>query len=86
MSWEEDEEPYDRDWDEPDEYPARRLRTAVIKGVALVLVIGVLLALPLGYVLDSQIRDQHVEAVIAIVELAVMVVLVMVVRASRRSL
>jgi fumarate reductase subunit D len=54
--------------------------------VALVLVIGVLLALPLGYLLDSQVREQHVEAVIAIVELSVMVVLVVAIRASRRSL
>jgi hypothetical protein len=97
VSWEEEEEPLD-DWDEPEaapgrfdseppeDYPSYRLRQAVVKAVALVLIIGVLLALPLGYILDAQIREQHNEAVIAIVELAVMVVLVVVVRASRRRL
>ena len=84
---EDDGEPYPWEWDEDEEdYPRRRVRGWWTKAVALVLIIGMLLAFPLGYVLDEQLRNQHVEAVLAIVEVTVAIVLVVVLRGSRRRL
>jgi uncharacterized membrane protein YfcA len=72
--------------DGPDEYPRFRVRRALTKAVALVLIIGMLLAFPLGYLLDAELRNQHLEAVLAVVELTIAAVLVAVVRSSRRPL
>lgn len=74
------------DGDGDDEYPRFRARRAAVKAVAVVLIVGMLLAFPLGYLLDSELRNQHVEAVLALVELTVAVVLIAVVRSSRRPL
>ncbi|MEA2681994.1 MAG: hypothetical protein QOK05_322 [Chloroflexota bacterium] len=72
--------------DGPDEYPRYRGRRMLVKGVALVLIVGMLLAFPLGYLLDAELRNQHLEAVLALVELTIFAVLVAVVRSSRRPL
>ena len=54
--------------------------------MALTLIAGMLLAFPLGYLLDAELRSQHLEAVLAVIEVTIVVVLVVVVRASRRPL
>jgi uncharacterized membrane protein YfcA len=75
------------DGDGPDdEYPRFRARRAAVKAVAVVLIVGMLLAFPLGYLLDSELRNQHLEAVLALVELTIAAVLIAVVRSSRRPL
>lgn len=78
-----DDEPPAADWDDDEPSPRRR-RHPVLKLVALVLVIGMLLAFPLGYVLEAESRNQNVEATVALVEVTIAVVLVVLVRASRR--
>ncbi|MFN2466234.1 MAG: hypothetical protein ABR598_08235 [Candidatus Dormibacteria bacterium] len=71
----EDEEPY----------PARfRVRRTLMKVVALVLIVGLLLAFPLGYLLDAELRNQHLEAALFVIEVVIAGVLVGVVRSSRR--
>jgi hypothetical protein len=83
----EGQEPLPWDWDEDAEpYRRRGARAWLTKAVAVVLIIGMLLAFPLGYVLDEQLRNQHVEAVLAIVEVTIAIVLIVVVRGSRRRL
>ncbi|MGI8610359.1 MAG: hypothetical protein ACR2MY_14240 [Candidatus Dormibacteria bacterium] len=52
----------------------------------MILIVGLVLAFPLGYLLDAELRNQHLEAALAIVEVVVVVVLVASVRASRRRL
>ena len=71
---------------EPTDYPQHRARKLLTRGVALVLVVGLLLAFPLGYVLNEQLRNQHVEAVAAIVEIVLVAVVVAVLRSNRRPL
>jgi uncharacterized membrane protein YfcA len=67
-----------------EEYPRHRVRRAITRAVALLLVVGMLLAFPLGYLLDAEVRNQHVEAVAVIVEAVVIAVLVAVLRSNRR--
>ena len=75
------------DWDEPTEaYPRYRTRQALIKAIAIVLIIGLMLAFPLGYLLDVAIQNGRSEAVIAIAEATFIVVLIAVVRSSRKRL
>lgn len=83
--WDEPDD-YPREWDEPDDYPRHRVRRALVRAVALVAIIGLLLVFPLGYLLDEELRTQHVEAGLALVELTIAVVLIAVVRLSRRRL
>jgi high-affinity Fe2+/Pb2+ permease len=79
------DDPWVDDDDEP--YPARlRGRRRLMKAIALVLIVGLLLAFPLGYLLDAELRNQHLEAALALIELTVAAVLVGVVRSSRRPL
>jgi hypothetical protein len=79
------EDPFDAD-DSDDEIPRFRARRAAVKVVAVVLIVGMLLAFPLGYLLDGELRNQHVEAVLAVVEVTTAAVLIAVVRSSRRPL
>ena len=74
------------DWEESDVYPRHRVRRALVKAVALTLIAGMLLAFPLGYLLDAELRSQHLEAVLAVIEVTIAVLLVAVVRASRKPL
>ena len=70
--------------DEDDEYPRRPLRRMATRVVAIVLIVGLVLAFPLGYLLDAELQGRHLEAVLAIVEAVVIVTLVAAVRVSRR--
>lgn len=54
--------------------------------MALLVIVGMLLAFPLGYLLDTELRNQHLEAALVIIEVVVFAVLVAAVRASRRRL
>lgn len=75
----------DPDEDEPySASPRQRARRAVVKGVAFVLVIGMLVAFPLGYVLDTDLRTRNIEGTFALLEVTIGVVLIALVRASRR--
>jgi hypothetical protein len=67
-------------------YTSYRLRRFIVKVVALIVIVGMLLAFPLGYLLDAELRNHHVEAGLALIELTIAVVLVAVVRSSRRRL
>ena len=58
----------------------------LVKAVALLVIVGMLLAFPLGYLLDTELRNQHLEAALVIIEGVVFAVLVAAVRASRRRL
>lgn len=79
------DDPWGDDDGEP--YPARlRGRRRLMKAIALVLIVGLLLAFPLGYLLDAELRNQHLEAALALIELTIAGVLVGVVRSSRRPL
>lgn len=82
----EDEGMFSPNWDESDEYPRHRARSAIVKAVALVVIVGMLLAFPLGYLLDVELRNQHVEAGLAIIEVTIAVALLAVLRASRKPL
>lgn len=62
------------------------MRRLLVKAVALLVIVGMLLAFPLGYLLDTELRNQHLEAALVIVEAVVVAVLVASVRASRRRL
>ncbi len=80
-----DEEAFLATDEEP--YPARfGVRRVLMKAVAIMVIVGLLLAFPLGYLLDAELRNQHLEAAIALIELTVAGVLIAVVRSSRRSL
>jgi uncharacterized membrane protein len=74
----------DDDGYDPDEYPRHPVRRLLTRAVALVLIVGLVLAFPLGYLLDAELRNQHLEAVLLIVEVVVVAVLFAAVRASRR--
>ncbi|HEV3235029.1 MAG TPA: hypothetical protein VG329_10825 [Candidatus Dormibacteraeota bacterium] len=74
------------DDDEADQYRPSRWRGLLVKGVALTLIIGLLLAFPLGYVIDSELRDGRIEVAILLTEVTLMVALVMIVRSTRRPL
>ncbi|HEY8740228.1 MAG TPA: hypothetical protein VIN56_06525 [Candidatus Dormibacteraeota bacterium] len=74
---------FDDEDDEP--YPAHfRFRRVVLKAVALVVIIGMMLAFPLGYLLDAELRNQHLEAALLLIEMVIAGVLIAVVRFSRR--
>ncbi|MFY9614265.1 MAG: hypothetical protein WAT58_02600 [Candidatus Dormiibacterota bacterium] len=83
---EEDEAYLDFDEDDADQYRPPLWRGLLVKGVALTLIIGLLLAFPLGYVLDSELRDGRIEVAILVTEVTLMVALVMIVRSTRRPL
>lgn len=74
------------DWDNEEGYPRHRVRMAVTKAVALVLITGLLLAFPLGYLLDTELQNQHLEAGLVVIEVTIAIVLVVAVRGSRRRL
>jgi hypothetical protein len=67
-------------------YPSYRVRRYLTKAVALIVIVGLLLAFPLGYLLDEELRNQHIEAGLALIELTIAAVLIAVVRSSRRRL
>ncbi|HEV1997421.1 MAG TPA: hypothetical protein VGR61_04725 [Candidatus Dormibacteraeota bacterium] len=52
----------------------------------MVVIVGMLLAFPLGYLLDTELRNQHLEAAMVIIEAVIVAVLIASVRASRRRL
>ncbi|MDP9325846.1 MAG: hypothetical protein M3O87_04830 [Candidatus Dormibacteraeota bacterium] len=79
-----DEAYFGSDEDEADQYRPPRWRGLLVKGVALTLIIGLLLAFPLGYLLDSELRDGRIEVAILVTEITLMVALVIVVRSTRR--
>ena len=83
-----DDEPPDPDpfdWSEdPAPYPRRRGVRLAIKVTATVLIMALVLAFPLEYVLSEQLRNHHVEAVIAITEVVIVAVLLGVVWSVRR--
>lgn len=70
--------------DDPDPYPRRRGVRLLTRVIATILIMALVLAFPLEYVLNEQLRNHHVEAVIALTEAVVIVTLVAVVRSSRR--
>ena len=50
------------------------------------LIVGMVLAFPLGYLLDAELRNQHLEAALVIIEVVIVAVLIAAVRVSRRPL
>jgi hypothetical protein len=70
--------------DGDEEYPRFRLRRIVVRAVALLLIVGLLLAFPLGYLLDTELRNQHLEAGVALIEAVVVVVIIAALRSRRR--
>jgi hypothetical protein len=72
--------------DDDEEYPRHRMRRLLVKAVAYVLIVGLILAFPLGYLLDTELRNQHLEAALVIIEVVVFAVIVAVVRSNRRRL
>ena len=78
------EDPFD--WaDDPEPYPRPRGFRLLTRVIATVLIMALVLAFPLEYVLNEQLRSHHVEAVVAITEAVIIVTLVAVVRSSRRN-
>ena len=45
-----------------------------------------LLAFPLGYLLDTELRNQHLEAALVLIEVVIVAVAIAVVRSNRRRL
>ena len=79
------EDPPPQDFfEEVEPYRRRRGARLVTRVIATILVIALVLAFPLQYVLDEQLRSHHVEAVLAITEAVIIVVLVSVVWSVRR--
>lgn len=81
----------DGDYPAPEDFleevaPYRRGRAArlLVKVIATILVMALVLAFPLQYVLDEQLRSHHVEAVLAITEGVIIAVLLSVVWTVRR--
>ena len=72
--------------EELETYPRYRTRRAITKAIAVAVIIALLLAFPLGYLLDVEIQNQRSEAVVAIAEATFIVVLIAVVRSSRKRL
>jgi hypothetical protein len=75
-------------WDAPeDSRPYRRGRGFRIatKVTATILIIGMVLAFPLEYLLNEQLRNHHVEAVLALTEAVIIVVLLSVAWSVRRT-
>ena len=72
--------------EDDDDYPRRRGRRLATRVVAVVLIVALVVAFPLGYLVDAELQGRHIEAVIAIIEVVLVATLVAVVRASRRRL
>ncbi|MFN2463541.1 MAG: hypothetical protein ABR573_06530 [Candidatus Dormibacteria bacterium] len=72
---------------EEEERPYRRGRGArlLTRVIATSLIICLLLAFPLEYLVNEQLRSHHVEAVVAITEAVIVVVLLVVVRSARKA-
>ena len=78
-----DPDPFD--WSEDQSpYPRRRGVRLVTKIFATVLIMALVLAFPLEYLLSEQLRNHHVEAVVAVTEVVIVVVLLAVVGSVRR--
>jgi hypothetical protein len=77
-------EPWYDDLADDDGYPRFRLRRLIVRTVALVLIVGMLLVFPLGYLLDAELRNQHLEAAGALIEVVVLVVIIAAMRSRRR--
>jgi Mg/Co/Ni transporter MgtE len=72
-------------WDyEDDEPPRKRVRQVVTKAIAVTLIIGIVLAFPLYYVIETILRRQRPEVLIAVAEAVVIAVIWVAVRTSRR--
>jgi len=56
----------------------------VTRIIATLLIIALVLAFPLEYLLNEQLRNHHVEAVVAVTEAVIIVVLLAVSGAGRR--
>lgn len=56
-----------------------------MRGVALVLIVGMLLAYPLAYILDAELRSNRVAGGLFVIELVVAAVVYALVRGGRRS-
>jgi len=56
-----------------------------VRGVALVLIVGMLLAYPLAYILDAELRSNRVAGGLFVIELVVAAVVYALVRGGRRS-
>lgn len=82
-----DERPDPDSFDWPEDqapYPSRRGARLLARVIATVLIIALVLAFPLEYLLSEQLRNHHVEAVIAVTELVIVGVLVSVAWSVRR--
>ncbi|GAC1330124.1 MAG: hypothetical protein NVSMB17_07140 [Candidatus Dormibacteria bacterium] len=78
------EDPFD--WPEdPRPYPRRRAARLLTRVIATLLIISLVLAFPLEYLLNEQLRSHHVEAVLAVTEAVVVAVLLAVSWAVRRT-
>ncbi len=76
----------DVDGDEAEDYRRPRARNLVVKGIAISVIIALLLAFPLGYLLDTELRDGRVTAALAVTEVTIVVALIVLVRSTRRPL
>jgi hypothetical protein len=72
------------DDDEAEDYRRPRARNLVVKGIAVAVIFALLLAFPLGYVLETELRDGRVTAALVVTEVTVVVALVLLLRSTRR--
>jgi hypothetical protein len=76
--------PWDDDPADGEDAPYRRPPRVLLKAIALVLIVGLLLAFPLAYISDVVFHSAREGAMIALLELVVIVVVWAAIRASRR--
>jgi hypothetical protein len=88
------EDEYDDDYlddrflesDDAADYRRPRRRAFFVKAVAITVIFAMLLAFPLGYLLETEMRDGRVTAALAVTEVTIVLAAVLLVRATRRRL